>query len=193
MNYPEYVEVNNRRYKINSDFRVALECNKIAQDVNIGDTERALAIIYKLFGDEALDCEEDYEMLLKLAIKYLKCGEEDISNEKEEPDMDFFQDEKYIKSSFKYDYQYNPYDLDYLHWYEFWNDLCNLSDNEFGNCCILNRIRQLRRIKPGKIKDLEERKKVIEAQKRVALKKPKKVQSDKAKESARNFYKELFK
>lgn len=49
MSNPEYVKVDGELYKINTDFRVALECNKIAEDENIGDYERSLAIIYKLF------------------------------------------------------------------------------------------------------------------------------------------------
>ena len=49
MNYPEYVEVDKKRYKINSDFRVAIECNRIAEDESISDYERSLAIIYKLY------------------------------------------------------------------------------------------------------------------------------------------------
>lgn len=51
MNKPQYVKVNDTVYKINTDFRVALECNRIAEDRNIGDYERSLAVIYKLFGD----------------------------------------------------------------------------------------------------------------------------------------------
>ena len=34
MNYPEYVVIDNIEYKINTDFRVAIECNKIAEDKN---------------------------------------------------------------------------------------------------------------------------------------------------------------
>ncbi len=52
MNNPQYVKVDNELYKINTDFRVALECNKIALDKKINDYERALAIIYKLFGEK---------------------------------------------------------------------------------------------------------------------------------------------
>ena len=52
MNNPEYVKVDNRLYKIKTDFRVAIECNYISQDEKIGDYERSLAIIYKLFGEE---------------------------------------------------------------------------------------------------------------------------------------------
>ena len=46
MNNPEYVKVNDKKYKINTDFRVALECSKIAEDKEISDIERALALIY---------------------------------------------------------------------------------------------------------------------------------------------------
>ena len=54
MNNPQYVKVDNKLYKINTDFRVALECNDIAEDKSIGDLERAMAIIYKLFGEERI-------------------------------------------------------------------------------------------------------------------------------------------
>ena len=50
MNNPQYVKVKDKKYKINSDFRVALKCDKVAKDSKIDDTERALAIIYLLFG-----------------------------------------------------------------------------------------------------------------------------------------------
>ena len=54
MNKPEYVKVDDKLYKINTDFRVAIECNRIAEDETIGDYERSLAILYKLFGDERI-------------------------------------------------------------------------------------------------------------------------------------------
>lgn len=54
MNNPQYVKVDNKLYKINTDFRIALECNKIAEDESIGNLERAMAIIYKLFGEERI-------------------------------------------------------------------------------------------------------------------------------------------
>ena len=52
MNNPEFIEIKNKRYKINTDFKVALKCEEIAEDSNINDMERALAIIYLLFGEE---------------------------------------------------------------------------------------------------------------------------------------------
>lgn len=59
MNKPEYVKLDNELYKINTDFRVAIECNKIAQDKKISDIERGYAIVYKLFGEKrARMCED---------------------------------------------------------------------------------------------------------------------------------------
>ena len=61
--------------------------------------------------------------------------------------------------------------MKYLHWWEFFNDLNNLSNSEFGDCCILSRIRNLRNYDTSKIKDVKERDKIEKAKKHVALKK----------------------
>ena len=37
MNYPEYIEVENKKYKINTDFRIAIKCNEIAENEDIGN------------------------------------------------------------------------------------------------------------------------------------------------------------
>lgn len=188
-NNPEYAKVKNKKYKINTDFRIAIECNKIAQDNEISDVERALAIIYKLYGDEGLENSQDWNKLLEIAIKYLNL-ERDKNTENEEPDMDFVEDIRYIRSSFIQDYKYNPYDMEYLHWYDFFNDLSNLSNSEFGNCCILNRIRNLRTFDVSQIKDPKEKNKIIRAKEQVALKKKVKM-TDKQKKSQDEFYKLL--
>ena len=191
-NYPEYAEINDKRYKINTDFRVAIKCQNIATDESISDYERALAIIYKLFGDDGIDDFNNYDKLLEIAIKYLSCGKE-LDNKNEEQDMDFTQDKGYIESSFKYDYKYNPYELEYLHWYEFYNDLSNLSNSEMGNCCVLNRVRNLRNYDTKEIKDPKERKKIEEAKKQVALKKEHKKRefSEKEQKNMEEFYKSI--
>lgn len=193
--YPEYAEVNGKKFKINSDFRNAIKCNEIAMDKSIGDLERALGIVYTLFGEEGINDMNNLEPLLKMAIKFIKCGHEDkesANDKQKEPDIDYIEDQNYISSSFKYDYNYDPYKMEYLHWWEFWNDLNNLSNSEFGTCCILNRIRQIRNYDTSKIKDLSERKKMQDLKKQVALKKNKKVASDKEKQSARNFYEKFL-
>lgn len=164
---PEYVIIDNEKYKINTDFRYAMECDRIAQDENIGDFERVLAIIYTLFGDKGLENQEHYEKLLEYAQKFLSCGQEVESNKKPTPnknDLDFTKCSGLITSSFKFDYQYDPYKEKNLHWYEFYNDLSNLSTSEFGTCCALNRVLSVLNQDASKIKDSNDRKALIELQ-----------------------------
>lgn len=174
MNYPEYVEVEGKQYKINTDFRVAIECDRIAKDDEIGDFERVLAIIYTLYGEEGLNAPEHYEKLLELAKKYLSCGKEIKSKKDEKPDMDFIYDYGLIWASFMSDY--NGMDIDKLemHWWKFYELLNGLSNSELGNSCILNKVRAGRNYNPKEIKDAKQRQKFIEWQKSIALPKKKK-------------------
>ena len=192
MDYPKYVKIGEKKYKINTDFRVAIECQEIALDDSIGDFERALAIIYKLFGDDGLDDSNNYEKLLELAQKYLSCGKEIDSKTNEEPDMDFIQDMPYIKASFRSDYNINLDDEE-MHWWEFYNLINGLSNSEMGNCCVLNRIRNLRTFDTKDIKDQKELAKINEAKKQVALKKRevKKELTYEQKRNIDNFYEKI--
>lgn len=185
MKYPEYVKVNDKKYKINTDFRVAIECDRIAKDNTIGDYERVLAIIYKLFGEEGINAYEDHEKLLEMAKKYLCCGKE-LNDE--EPDMDFIQDYTYIKTSFRSDYGIKL-DEEKMHWWEFNELIEGLSNSELGDCCVLNRIRNLRNYDTKDIKDDKERRKIEEAKQRVALKK--KVATKEQEENATEILKNL--
>lgn len=171
MKYPEYVKVNDRLYKIRTDFRYAIKCNTIATDKTIGDYERALAIIYTLF-ENGLDEPKDYDKLLELAIKYLGCGKEANSND-EEPDMDYNEDMDYIEASFMSDYHIDLAN-EKMHWWKFNNLMNGLSNSELGNCCVLNRIRNLRTYDTKDIKDAKERAKIEKAKQQVALKRYKK-------------------
>lgn len=190
-NNPEYVEVNGHTYKINTDFRYAIRCNEIAQDENIGDFERALGIICTLFGEDGLMYQDDYEKLLKMAQKYLSCGKE-LEDTKEEPDMDFIQDYSYIKTSFRSDYGMNL-DKENIHWWEFMDLMNGLSNSELGNCCVLNRVRNLRNFDVSQIKDFNERNKIQKAKEQVALKKKEKEVklTKEQQQSVDDFYKAL--
>lgn len=173
MEYPKYVKVNDKKYAINTDFRIAIECNQIAEDTSIGDFERALAIIYKLFGDEGINAKDDYEKLLELAIKYLSCGKEVSGSSNEEPDMDFIEDMDYIEASFMSDYNIDL-SKEEMHWWKFYKLINGLSNSEMGNCCVLNRVRNLRNFDTKGIKDQKEKERIEKAKKDVALKKNKK-------------------
>ena len=129
LNNPEYVKVGDKKYKINTDFRVAIECNNIAQDDSIGNTERPLAIMYKLFGDEGLDNSQDWEKLLELAIKYLTLNKDTNGvDNNTEIDMDFSEDMDYIEASFMSDYNIDLANTE-MHWYKFYNLINGLSNS----------------------------------------------------------------
>ena len=190
MNYPEYVKVEDKKYKINTNFRVAIECQDIATDESIGDYERALAIVYKLFGENGINTPQHYENLLELAVKYLSCGKEVKSETNEEPDMDFTQDMDYIEASFMSDYNIDLTNTE-MHWWKFYNLINGLSNSEMGNCCVLNRVRNLRTYDTKDIKDPKELEKIKKAKQQVALKKRviKKNLTTEQQKNIDNFYK----
>lgn len=167
MKCPQYIKVGDKQYKINTDFRVAIQCNDIAQDNTIGDTERTMAIIYLLYGNEALNDFENYNKIIELTKKYLLCGKE-LEDTKEEPDMDYVKDMDLIEASFMSDYHIDLTTTD-MDWWKFNNLINGLSNSELGNCCVLNNVRNLRNYDASKIEDRKERQKVIEAQKYWAL------------------------
>lgn len=187
MNYPKYVEIDDKRYNINTDFRVAIECNRIAQDETIGDYERALAIIYTLYGEEALNDFENHVKLLELGQKFLSCGKE-LEDTKEEPDMDFIEDMDYIEASFMSDFHIDLENTE-MHWWKFMNLMNGLSNSEFGNCCVLNNVRNLRNYDISQIKDEKERQKIIKAKQQVSLRKKEKKFTKEQEEAIEKFNK----
>lgn len=164
---PKYVRIGDIKYKINTDFRVALKCNEIAQEKNIGDYERALAIIYRLFGDKGLDDKHNHDRLLELALKYLTKGEEAKESSNETITMDFKQDEGLINASFMSDYHI---DLDKTEMH-FWTYLDLI--NGLKEDCVLNRVRYIRGLDINEIESPKERKKVIELKEQFSLKREK--------------------
>ena len=166
------IQIEDTIYEANTDFRIAIRCNEIATDNTIGDYERVLGIICTVFGDSALNNPNHYERLLNWALKWLSCGKE-ITNTHEQPDMDYVEDMEYIEASFMSDYQIDLENTE-MDWQKF-NKLINgLSNSELGNCCVLNRIRNLRNFDLKEIKDPKERQKIAKVKEQFALKKYKK-------------------
>lgn len=166
------IQIEDTVYEANVDFRTAIRCNEIAQDKTIGDMERTLAVIYTMFGEHGLDNPKHYEKLLKWELNYLSCGQE-ITDKNEEPDMDYVEDMDYIEASFMSDYQIDLENSE-MDWHKFTNLMNGLSNSELGNCCVLNRIRNLRNFDLSTVKDNKERQKLAKAKEMVALKKYKK-------------------
>lgn len=159
--YPEYAEIKGKEYKIDTNFQTALRCFEIIEDSTITDYERAIAIVYLLFD---FIPERNIDLFLEKAIIYLQCGKTIEEQNETKKDMDFIQDKKYIISSFLSDYHIDLTKTE-LHFWQFVELLEGLTEN-----CSLNRVRDLRNYDLKDIKDAKERKKIQNAQKRVALK-----------------------
>ena len=170
MTYPEYAEVAGVRYKINTDFRVALRCFEVIDDPDTSDEERALAVVYLLFGEVPLDHIEDF---LRIAGIYLRCGETEEKQESAEKDMDFSADEKYIAASFMSDYQIDISKAD-MH---FWQYIYLIQG--FTERSVMSRIRDIRNYDLAELKDPKARAKMAKAKEAVAL--PKKFSKDEQK------------
>lgn len=186
--YPRFAEIKGIKYEINTDFRVALECNEIANNSEIKDEERSLAIIYLLFGEQGLNDYENWNSLLRIAIKFLGCGkeiEDEYDNEEKEENMDYKQDWGYIRTSFFSDYAIDL-DKEKMHWWRFYELLCGLSEK-----CILSRVRFIRDFDIGQIKDSSEREKWIKQKEMVALKQIKNEKSSEEKRLDELFEKQL--
>lgn len=153
--YTQFAQIKNKKFKINTDFRIALRCNQIAENGSISDEERALAIIFLLFGEEGLQSEMYWVDLLKIALKFLRCGKDAEEDDKEEVDMDLQQDWSYIQTSFFSDYAIDLNEKQ-MHWWQFHDLLCGLTDK-----CVLSRIRYIRSFDVNQIKDSREREKWI--------------------------------
>ena len=165
MNNPEYIKIDDKKIKINTDYRIALQCQEIATDDSINDVERAMAIIFLLFGKDALNDEEHYKEYLEKGAKYLGCGKEARESE-EEPIFDFKQDWGYVKASFMSDYGIDL-DKEQIHWWTFYDYLAGLTKH--SKLVEVMRIRN----EPLSDKKGKAREEWIKAKKAVALKKKK--------------------
>ena len=160
MKYPEYAEVKGVKYKINTDYRVALRCFEVIEDNSISDEERAFAVVYLLFGDVPPEYMEDF---LRIAGTFLRCGEPDNAPASGERDIYFSADEKYIIASFMSDYKIDLPSTD-MH---FWQYIQLIQG--FTEKAVMSRVREIRNYDLNELKDPKARANMVKAKEAVAL------------------------
>ena len=175
MRYPQAIEVDGRRFPINTSYQTAIRCYEIVQDEVVTDAERGAIVMLLLLGDIPQDLSVDgMKRLQELLVKYLQCGKEpeqiremdEILTERE-PDMDYTYDMGLIIASFISDYKIDlsEPENETMHWWKFIDLLNGLSPKS-----ALNRVREIRNKDLGDYKDnpkaMEE---LIQAKRLVAL------------------------
>ena len=161
MRYPEYANINGVRYKLRTDFRIALRCLEVVEDDSICDEERALAVIYLLFG--CIPADASLEECLGKAKLFLQCGKTTEEQKEVEKDMDFAADMGYISASFASDYQIDLSTAK-MHWWRFCELIGGLTESS-----SLSRVRELRNYDLSDVSDPKARAKIIKAKEAVAL------------------------
>lgn len=170
---PLYVRYKDKRYDINTDYKVALKCIRIGNDKTLSEIERVLAIEYKLFNVLSKDPEE-VRYLWDKAELYLRCGEPKKEHENRMPDMDFDQDYNYIEASFQSDYGIDL-SAETMSWYRFSRLL-----NGLTNKAVLSRVREIRTYDLSEIKDPKQRAKIAKAKAELCLVDPNQYTEDEA-------------
>lgn len=160
MNNPEYVIVNGRKYKINTDYRIALKYNEIVQDEDISPYEKVLGGILMFYGEVGLAFPEDLEELSKGILTFLKGRPSSVTGKQAKPnvvkDMDYNKDFGLIVASMRSDYGIDI-EKEKIHWWTFFDYLNGLSTE-----CALNKVREIRRRDLSKEKDREEKSRIKE-------------------------------
>ena len=163
MIYPTKMEVNGKVYDIDTDYRTALACFKAINDNDLKDIERGIVVVALLLGKD-VPLEDTQEALDKCAI-YLRCGREE-NQDTNEVDMDYFQDERAIRTSIRQCYHENLNEKNYLHWWEYNEMIEGLTEET-----LLSKIREIRNYDLSKEKDYKIRTKIQKAKDFYALKK----------------------
>lgn len=176
--YPESIEVCGESIAIITDFREYIRLID-AMKSNLSKEEKA-GIIIQYFLNPPKDIEQAIRKLVSfMLVEYKeenqeenqeeeKTEQEEPKTEQEEPKQktafSFSLDYPYILSGFYQDYRIDLEKIKYMHWWKFRFLFDGLSESTE----IKQRI-HYRTIDAGKIKDKEERKRVIRIQSQIAL------------------------
>lgn len=186
MDNPEYIEVNDHKYKINSDYRTVFRYDKMMKDADISGYEKVMGALLLFYGKEGIKYPEDAESLLNGVITFCKGRPSAITGKtiksSKEIDMDYNKDFGLIMSSMKSEYGIDILN-EQIHWWTFYDYLNGLSSE-----CALNAVREIRRRDLSSEKDAKERNRLKELKDLYSLD-TKRPMSKEQKDSVETFYK----
>jgi len=187
MNNPEYIIVNDHKYKINTDYRVVLRFDALIKDKNISEYEKIIGGFLMFFGEEGLKYKEDVNELGEKLFEYLQGRPNSTTGKKTKKksviDMDYNKDFGLIMASMRSEYGIDII-KEKIHWWTFYDYLNGLSSE-----CALNKVREIRRKDLSKEKDINVRNEYRDLKDLYSLDKNKNDMTKKQIDSVDTFYK----
>ena len=118
---PKSIEINNKNYEINSDFRTYILFELLMQDIEIKDEEKIIQALQLCY----IKCPNNIAEAIKKMLWFYSCGKENDLNcsnktaSKAKKVYDFNYDAEYIFSAFLDQYGIDLNEIEYLHWWKF--------------------------------------------------------------------------
>ncbi|WP_419749300.1 bacteriophage Gp15 family protein [Terrisporobacter petrolearius] len=118
---PKKVTIDNKEYKINSDFRTSILFELLMQDGSIGEKDKILMALELYYSKIPVNINEAIEQMLW----FYRCGK-DITKSKGNGKgksitqiYSFEYDDDYIYAAFMDQYGIDLQDIEYIHWWKF--------------------------------------------------------------------------
>lgn len=151
---PTTVNIDNKEYEINSDFRTSILFELLMQDGTIEEDDKILMALQLYYSDIPENIKEAIEQMLW----FYRCGK-DVSSSKGNGKSkgvtqiySFEYDDDYIYSAFLDQYGVDLQDIEYLHWWKFKAMFKSLKDDN-----MIVKIMGYRSMDLSKVKDKEQK------------------------------------
>ncbi|MDU2670403.1 MAG: bacteriophage Gp15 family protein [Clostridium sp.] len=151
---PTIVNIDNKEYEINSDFRTSILFELLMQDGTIGEDDKIFMALQLYYPD----IPENIKKAIEQMLWFYRCGK-DVSSSKGNGKSkgvtqiySFEYDDDYIYSAFLDQYNIDLQDIEYLHWWKFKALFKALKDDN-----MIVKIMGYRSMDLSKVKDKEQK------------------------------------
>lgn len=151
---PTTVNIDNKEYEINSDFRTSILFELLMQDGTIEEDDKILMALQLYYPD----IPENIKKAIEQMLWFYRCGK-DVSSSKGNGKSkgvtqiySFEYDDDYIYAAFLDQYNIDLQDIEYLHWWKFKAMFKSLKDDN-----MIVKIMGYRSMDLSKVKDKEQR------------------------------------
>lgn len=157
---PTNVEIDNKKYKINTDFRTSILFELLIQDNSLEQKEKLIKALKLYYPVVPKNIEEAIEKILW----FYKCGKDfqygdskskGSNRTNRELEYSFEYDDEYIYAAFLDQYNIDLQDIDYLHWWKFRAMFKSLKEDN-----LIVKMMGYRSVNLSEITDKEQRKQI---------------------------------